>query len=256
MALNGKVALVTGAGQGIGKAIALKFGREKCSVVVNDINIDNAKHVSQEIINGGGVALALRADVANFGEVSQMAKLVFSHFLRIDILVNNAAISPRKEGGRVPVYEIDEEDWNRVININLKGVFNCCKAIIPYMIAHGGGRIINISSEVAKSGGRIFGSSGAHYAASKAGIIGFTKSLAMELAQNGILANCVAPGTIETPLRQTSKAEINKALMEAIPLKRFGKPEEVAEAVYFLASEVSSYITGEILDVNGGVYMD
>jgi len=257
MELKGKTAIVTGGGQGIGEAISLCFGRNKANMVVADINIDLAKKVAERIIKEFNVsAIPVKVDVANPSEVESMVNQIFEKFDKIDILVNNVGISPRNpKGGRTPVYEITLNEWHRVLNVNLMGPFYCAKAVIPSMIKNRKGWIVNISSSVGKTGSGE-GSAGAHYAASKAGLINLTQSMARELAEYGIFVNAICPGLVDTPLRATSSPEVNKKLMEKIPLGRFAKPEEVAHVVLFLVSNSASYITGEIIDVNGGLLID
>ncbi len=257
MDLEGKTAIVTGAGQGIGEAISLCFGRNKANVVAVDINIDLAKKVANKIKEeSNSLAIPVKVDIANPSEVESSMNQIFEKFGKVDILVNNAGISPRNpKGGRTPVYEITIEEWHRVLNVNLMGAFYCSKAVIPSMIKNRKGRIVNISSSVGKTGSGE-GSAGAHYAASKAGLISLTQSMARELAEYGILVNAICPGLVDTPMRATSSPEVNKKLMEKIPLGRFARPEEIANVVLFLVSESASYITGEIIDVNGGLLID
>jgi 3-oxoacyl-[acyl-carrier protein] reductase len=172
----------------------------------------------------------------------------------MDILVNNAGISPKKEGRKPKIYEIEEQEWDRVMAVNLKGVFNFSKAALAFMIPQRRGRIVNIASITGKTGNS--GPVGVHYVASKAGVIGMTKAMAYDVATFGITVNAVAPGVIDSPLRKMSTPEVNEALRRAIPLGRFGTPEEVADGVLFLVSDFAKYITGETLDVTGGWGMD
>jgi len=243
MKLKDKVAIVTGAGQGIGRAIALTLAREGAKVVVSDIS-DKAREVVKEIEDFGSEALAIKADVWNSKETQKMAKATIEKFGRIDILVNNAGIYPSKS-----LVEMEEEDWDRVLGVNLKGVFNCTKAVLPKMIEQKRGIIINISSIA----GAVVGFSKlAHYSASKAGIIGFTKAAALELAQYGIRMNAIAPGAIKTPGTEALGEETLKQIEQTVPLKRIGQPQDVADLVVFLASEASSYITGQLIIADGG----
>ncbi len=257
MGLEGKTAIITGAGQGIGEAISLCFGRNKANVIVVDINLDSAQKVAERIIYESNVsAIPIKVDVADHSEVENMVNQMLDKFGKIDILVNNAGISPRNpKGGRTPVYEITIDEWYRVLNVNLMGAFYFSKAVIPSMIKNRKGWIINISSSVGKTGSGE-GSSGAHYAASKAGLISLTQSMARELAEYGILVNAICPGLVDTPMRATSSPEINRKLLEKILLGRFARPEEIANVALFLVSESASYITGEIIDVNGGLLID
>ncbi|MBC7113751.1 MAG: SDR family oxidoreductase [Candidatus Methanomethyliales bacterium] len=243
MKVKDRVAIITGSGQGIGKAIAFALAREGAKVAVTDISgkeVDTAK----EIKALGKEALPLKLDVTNYLEAQNVAKKVYESFGRIDILVNNAGIYPFKS-----FEDMEEKDWDRVIQINLKGTFNCTKAVLPYMKEQRYGRIINISSIA----GTFVGFSNlSHYCASKAGIMGFTRGVALEVAKYGICVNAVAPGPIETPGTQVMSEEAVEVIKRAMPIGRWGKPEEVASVVVFLASEDSSLITGQIVVVDGG----
>ena len=249
MTLEGRVALVTGAGRGIGKAIAAVFAREKAHVVINDIRPQNElARVADDISTGEVQILPIHADVSKFGEAHEMIARVEETFQRLDILVNNAGIIRR---GTIDT--VTEEEWDEVIGVNLKGTFNCSKAVVEIMKRQGKGKIINVSSVAGKMGDI---TSAPGYGPSKAAIDAFTKTLARQLASYGINVNGVAPHAIETEMSSQWSPEKRKAIIEAIPLKRLGKPEDVAEAVLFLASEKANFITGEILDVNGGFFMD
>lgn len=249
MAFKGRVALVTGAGSGIGKAVAAAFAREKAQVVINDIRPQNElARVADEISGGGPYPLAIQADVSRFEAVGNLMAQVEKQFHRLDILVNNAGIIRRGS-----IETVTEEEWDDVIRVNLKGTFNCAKAVINLMKRQGEGKIINISSVAGKLGDI---TSAPGYGPSKAAIDGLTKTLARQLAPYGITVNGVAPHAIETEMSAQWSPDKRQAIIEAIPLKRLGKPADVAAAVLFLASENASFITGEILDVNGGFLMD
>ncbi|MEM2210295.1 MAG: 3-oxoacyl-ACP reductase FabG [Nitrososphaerales archaeon] len=248
MKLKGRVAIVTGAGRGIGRAIAITLAREGANIVVNDIDLQAAEETVKIIKAMGYEALAIKADVSNKNEVDSMIKKTLEAFGRIDILVNNAGIF-----SSTLIENITEQQWNRIMDVNLKGVLLCSQAVIKTMKNQRFGKIVNITSLAGKVGG-IF--SGADYAASKAGVICLTKSLAKQLAPYGINVNAIAPGVIETDMTKYWPKEVKESFLKQIPLGRFGKPEEVAEVVLFLVSDASNYITGEIIDVNGGYLMD
>lgn len=249
MTLEGRVALVTGAGKGIGKAIALAFAREQSHVVINDICPNKElKDVVSEISAYGVKGLPIQADVSQFEQVKDMIGHVERTFQRLDILVNNAGIIRRGT-----IETVTEEDWDQVIRVNLKGTFNCSKAVVDIMKRQRMGKIVNISSVAGKMGDI---TSAPGYGPSKAAIDALTKTLARQLASYGINVNAVAPHAIETEMSAQWSEEKRKSIIEAIPLKRLGKPEDVAEAVVFLASDKASFITGEVLDVNGGFLMD
>ena len=249
MTLEGRVALVTGAARGIGKAIALAFAREKTHVVINDIcPKDELEKVAYDISALEVQSMAIQADVSQYDQVKEMIGQVEKTFQRLDILVNNAGIIRRGT-----IETVTEEDWDQVIRVNLKGTFNCCKAVVPIMKRQKMGKIINVSSVAGKMGDI---TSAPGYGPSKAAIDALTKTLARQLAQYGINVNAVAPHAIETEMSAQWSEEKRKSIIEAIPLKRLGTPEDVAHAVLFLASDKASFITGEILDVNGGFFMD
>lgn len=246
MILKEKVALVTGAAQGIGKAIGLLLGRNGAHIVVSDINLEKAQETAREIEALGSRALALKVNVANLEDCEKMVGTILERFGRIDILVNNAGITRDRL-----ILRMTEEDWDAVLNVNLKGTFNCTKVVVRHMAKQKSGKIVSIASVVGEMGNAGQG----NYAASKAGVIGFTKSIAREFAQRGININAVAPGYIETPMTDAIPEAAKEEWKKWIPMQRLGQPEDVAEAVLFLVSEASSYITGQVLNVNGGIYM-
>jgi 3-oxoacyl-[acyl-carrier protein] reductase len=244
--LVGQVALITGAAQGIGKAIALLLARNGADTVISDVNLEKAEETAREVEALGRKAMAIRADVAKYADVEKMVESVLERFGRIDILVNNAGIARDKL-----MLRMTDEDWDAVLNINLKGTFNCTKAVIRHMSKQKQGKIVNIASVVGEMGN----AGQANYSASKAGVIGLTKTTAREFAQRGINVNAIAPGYIETPMTDALPEKAKEELKRMIPMDRLGKPEDVAEGVLFLVSKASSYITGQVLNVNGGIYM-
>lgn len=245
---EGRAAMVTGAARGIGKAVSRAFMREGAAVALIDVEKEKLENLQEEIQAKGGQALAVSCDVSTASDVKQMVEQVHKAFGRIDILVNNAGIIRRGN-----IETVTEEEWDQVMAVNLKGTFNCCKAVVEIMKNQGYGKIVNISSVAGKTGDI---TSAPGYGPSKAGMDALTKTLARQLAQYGINVNGVAPHAIETEMSAEWPPERRKAIIDAIPLKRLGKPEEVAEAVLFLASDKAAFITGEILDVNGGFLMD
>jgi 3-oxoacyl-[acyl-carrier protein] reductase len=248
MKLKDRAAIVTGAARGIGKAVALALVREGARVALVDVEAERVEALLEEIQTKGGRALALACDVSKASDVKHMVEQVQKAFSRIDILVNNAGIIRRGT-----IETVREEDWDRVIAVNLKGPFLCSKAVAEIMKKQGSGKIVNVSSIAGKLGDI---TSAPGYGPSKAGLDALTKTLARQLAPYGINVNGVAPHAIETEMSAEWPPEKRKSIIDAIPLKRLGKPEEVAEAVLFLASDSADFITGEILDVNGGFLMD
>lgn len=243
------VAIVSGAGRGIGKGIAKALVDQGKYVIVNDINEELAKKAVEEI---GGLASYKVCDISNYKEVSNLADEVIKEYGSIDIVVNNAGISPKKNGKKVPLYKMESQEWQRVIEVNLNGTFNLTRVAVEHMINKKFGRIINMSSIAAKS---YISLSGGHYSASKAGIIGLTRSLAGELAEYGITVNAIAPGRIQTDMMAEADEETNNYVLSQIAAKRYGKAEEVASLVSFLVSEKASYITGAVINVDGGWVM-
>ena len=245
--LNGKIALVTGASRGLGRQIALTLAAKGAAVIVNyNGSAAKAEEVVKEIEAAGGTAKAVQCNVSDFESCQKMLDDVVAEFGRLDILVNNAGIT--RDG---LVMKMSEEDFDAVIQTNLKGVFNCIRHISRQMLKQKAGRIINISSV---SG--VLGNPGqANYCAAKAGVIGLTKSVAREMASRGITVNAVAPGFITTEMTDVLKDDVKKALMEQIPMKKFGETKDIAEAVAFLASDEARYITGQVISVDGGMAM-
>ena len=246
MSLNGKIALVTGAAQGIGRDIALALAADGADVAICDVNLDAAQKTAGDIETKGRKSLALKANVAASAEVAAMTDQVVEKFGRIDILVNNAGIT--RDG---LILRMKDEDWDLVLSINLKGAFLCAKSALKYMTKQRAGTIINIASIVGAMGN----AGQANYVASKAGLIGLTKTIAREYANRGITANAVAPGFIETAMTQALSENVRQELAKQIPMGKLGAPADVANAVRFLASPWASYITGQVIHVNGGMYM-
>ncbi len=246
MMLENQAALVTGGGKGIGRSIALALAHEGADVVVNDIDREAAENTSEEIKALGRESMVVLADISQSSEVEEMVKTVLQRFKRIDILINNAGIT--RDG---LLLRMKENDWDAVMSINLKSVYLCTKAVMRTMMKQRSGRIINLASVVG-----VMGNAGqSNYAASKAGVIGFTKSTAKELAPRGITVNAVAPGFIATEMTEKLSDEVKQEFLNKIPLNKAGTPEDVAHVVRFLASPDSHYITGQVLHIDGGMVM-
>lgn len=246
MSLAGKIAVVTGGARGIGQAVATALAREGADVVVADIEASRCDDTVNLIQQTGRKALALGVNVGEWDQVKSMADRIVQEWGRIDILVNNAGIT--RDG---LLMRMKEEDWQSVLQVNLTGTFFCSKAILPTMSKQRSGRIVNIASIV----GAIGNIGQANYAASKAAVIGLTKTVAREYAGRNVTVNAVAPGFIDTPMTQQLSPEIKEALLNQIPCKRLGQASDVAEAVCFLSSDKAGYITGHVLHVNGGMHM-
>ncbi len=246
MKLTAKVALITGGARGIGQAIALTFAKAGANIVVADVNLEIAQKTALEIENLGVKALALEMDVTNYEKVEDGVNKILDKMGKVDILVNNAGITKDNL-----IMRMSPADWDAVINVNLKGTFNCIKAVSRPMVKQRSGRIISIASIIG-----LMGNPGqANYAASKAGIIALTKTVAKELASRNINANAVAPGFIQTEMTAKLPEDIKQKMLEAIPLAKLGTPQDVANLCLFLAADESSYITGQVVTIDGGMVM-
>lgn len=241
-----KVAVITGGTRGIGKAIAKIFAQKGYNLVINYVSENTDIESLEKEIKNNNEILFVRANVSKFDEAENLIKNAIERFGKIDVLVNNAGITRDNL-----ILRMKEEDFDSVISTNLKGTFNVTKNAVSYMMKKRAGKIVNISSVVGVSGN----AGQCNYAASKAGIIGFTKSIAKELASRGILANCIAPGFIGTDMTEVLSDAVKENINNQIPLKRMGSPEEIAKAVYFLGGEENTYITGQVLNVDGGMIM-
>lgn len=244
---KGKNVVVTGGSRGIGRAIALEFGKNGANVVINYANSDaEAKKVAEEIKSLGGNAILIKGNISSFNEGKKLIDETVKAFGTIDILINNAGIT--KDG---LIMRMKEEQFDEVLDINLKGVFNTCKSAVFHMIKQRNGKIINISSIVG-----VIGNAGqANYAASKAGVIGLTKSIAKEVGSRGITVNAIAPGFIKSDMTDVLSEKVKDGMLSLIPLGRFGAVEDIAKTVTFLASESAEYITGQVINVDGGMVM-
>jgi 3-oxoacyl-[acyl-carrier protein] reductase len=246
MDLKGKTAIVTGAARGIGKVIALGLAKCGADIAVSDINEDSLNAAVKEIEALGRKAIAVKMDVSSLKDCEDMVKKTVDAFGKVDILINNAGITRD-----TVLLRMKEEQWDQVIQVNLKGTFNCTKAVIRSMFKQKSGKIINISSVTGAMGN----AGQSNYSASKAAVMGFTKSIAREYAHCGITVNAVAPGFIKTAMTDAIPEKDRDAMISIIPAKRLGLPEDVADTVCFLASDMANYITGQVIHINGGMYM-
>jgi len=246
MSLAGKKALVTGASRGIGKAVAMKLAAEGAEVIVTATSLERAKQTADQIVSLGHKAIPVKVDVGVSADVEALFQVVVAEFGSLDILVNNAGIT--RDG---LLMRMKDEDWDSVLDVNLKGTFLCTREAIKLMAKAKSGRIVTISSVVGEMGN----AGQANYCASKAGIIGFTKAVAREYAKRNITVNAVAPGFIETDMTGVLTEGVRDELLKQIPVNRFGAPEDIANAVYYLVSDLGSYVTGQVLAVNGGMHM-
>jgi 3-oxoacyl-[acyl-carrier protein] reductase len=244
MRLSGKVSIITGAGQGIGEATALKFAKEGAKVAVCDINLEAVNHVVDLVKNAGGEAIGFKVDVTKKESIAAMVEGVMAKWGRIDTLVNNAGIVQDAQ-----FKKMSEDQFDRVIDVNLKGVYNCTKAVVDIMLAQNSGCILNASSIVG-----IYGNFGqTNYAATKFGVIGMVKTWARELGRKGIRANAICPGFVETPILASMPEKVIKMMEDRVPMGRLAKPEEIANTYAWLASDEASYINGAVIEVSGGV---
>jgi len=244
--LKGKTALVTGSAQGIGKDIALALARAGANIIVNDVNSELAEQTAKEIQNLGVQARVQVADITDSDAVKQMIQRITEEFSAIDILINNAGIT--RDGY---IMRMTDEQWDMVLNINLKGAFNCIRGVARQMIKQRSGAIVNVSSVIG-----VMGNAGQiNYSASKAGLLGVTKTAAKEFASRGIRVNAIAPGFIQTAMTESLPDEVREKYLSEIPLSRYGTTQEVANLVHFLVSDASSYITGQVIHVDGGLIM-
>jgi len=244
--LEGRISIVTGAGRGIGRAIAEALAARGATVVVSDLDASSGEEVAAAL---GGPAVAIPADVSSRGSVDAMAAAVLERFGRVDVLVNNAGWDVAG-----PFVESDPADWDRVVGINLYGMLHTCRAVLPVMVGQGAGAVVNLGSDA----GRVGSSGEAVYSAAKGGVIAFTKAVARETARHGVRVNCVSPGPTDTALFASMGGDdpkLREALVRAIPMRRLARPEEIAAAVAFLASDEAGFVTGQTLSVSGGLTM-
>lgn len=246
LGVNQKLALITGAGRGIGAQLAKSLASEGVKVVISDINENNAISTIKEIQALGGSACYSYMNVADYTSVEDAVKSIQTQYGKIDILINNAGVTKDNL-----LMRMKEEDWDFVMNVNLKGAFNCTRAVVAAMVKNRWGRIVNISSVVGQMGNK----GQANYSASKAGLIGFTKTCAQEFASRNITVNAVAPGFIKSDMTDALSEDVQKAFLEKIPCNRFGTATDIADCVNFLVSEKAAYITGQVIGINGGMLM-
>jgi len=246
--LRSKVTMVTGAGQGIGLAIVRELACHGCAIAAFDVNQDTLAALARELVEKDIPYLTYVMDVANYDQVRSGVNAAVERFGEINVLVNNAGISPKHNGVKALMVDMDPEEWSRVLQVNLTGSFYCSKLVAPIMATKGWGRIVNMASMAARTGGIV---TGCHYTASKSGVIGLTKIMAAELGLYNITVNAIAPGRILTPMALGVSEAINRQMKERIPLKRLGMPEEVATTVAFLCSDAASFISGATIDING-----
>lgn len=246
MIFSERVTIVTGASQGIGEAIAKELSKEGAEIILVDVRMEKLEEVAESIRTEGGKASLYRADVSRTDETAEVVEAVLKEHQKIDHLVNNAGITKDNL-----LMRMKEEEWDAVLAVNLKGVFNFSRAVIRNMISNRYGRIVNISSVVG-----LMGNVGqTNYSASKAGVIGFTKSLAREVSSRGITINAVAPGYVSTAMTEALPQSVKETFLDLIPMKRFATPEEIAHVVKFLLSNEAAYITGQVININGGLFM-
>ena len=249
MKFKDRVAVITGSGQGIGKEIAQRLAAEGASVIISDINLQTARETANEIERSLKTQVSsVQTDVKRIEDIYNLVEFAMRNFGKIDILVNNAGIAYLTK-----VEDISQEEWDEVLNVNLRGLFFCCQAVTPFMKKNRQGTILNMASIAGKTGGIAVG---AHYSASKAGVICLTKVFAKELAPFGVTVNAIAPGPVETAMTEAFPPKAREDLRKSCPLSRFADARDVAEAAVFLLSDGARHITGEILDVNGGMLMD
>lgn len=246
---KGKNVLVTGAAQGIGRAIALSFAACGANVAIIDMNVQGAQETRSLIEKEGGGSVVIRADVSNIDMVKEAVEKVVSLWGSVDILINNAGIVSPK-----PFLETTQQEWDKIMAVNLKGVYNTCFTVLPGMIKQKYGKIINVASIAGKTGGGFFGNT--LYGTSKAGVIALTKGIAREAGPHGINVNAICPGPIETQMLADCPEETRERILSGVPLRKFGEPQDIANMAIFLASDLASHVTGEITDVDGGIMRD
>lgn len=250
--LAGRVALVTGAGQGIGKQVALDLARAGASVTVNDVNMDAASRCAELILCNAGQAIAVPGDVSREEVIHGIVAQAQEQLGPVDVLINNAGVSPKPGGIKTPVWEMSRDEWQSVVDVNLTAPLLCCRAVTPGMVERRNGVIIFLSSQAARE---YVDFVGCHYHATKAGLVGLTHALAGELGPHGIRVCAVAPGRIRTELSTSVSSEVNERFLSRVPLGTWGEPEDVSRAILFLCSDAAGCLTGVTLDINGGAWM-